>query len=588
MVPQPDDAQTLTQANEESYDQLISLIENTQGRLAPIIVACDDEALRKRIIERYESEAWAAEIRPYRLVLGQEPSMRSGLEALKQQEPHLQRGGKAVFTVTGAEMLLRMKRNAQDEQSELDKFFGYLQWTREGLREFRYPIVLWVTHRILLELSRRAADFWSWRKAVLRFAAESPQVTQFASPESQPLHQPEDNSDAEPLPPLAELQAEIAELTAKDPDTPGLATLYNRLGQVYAQRTLQGVVYNLEQEQEHAISAFQQAIVRYQTQKNPAAEISVSMRLGSFFESQSRYLEAINQYQKSLDIAQTINERFSEANALLGLGNAYISLGQYQRVIDFYQQSLETYRKIGDRNGEGASLCNLGNAYWLLEQDQRAIDFYQQALDVQREVGNRDYEANSLAGLGNAYDSSGQHQRAIDVRQQSLEIKREIGDRYGEARCLGNLGITYYSLGQYQRAIDFHQQSLELKGKIGDRYGEALSLFNIANALAKLDHHWEALQHYQQANQVFQSLGAEHWVESCNAAIYQLNRTIPVQQSIRAPRIDDAPLSTHPSRNEIIPSRPPISLRNRRSKRIMWVYGLVGLSIVLLIWWLKR
>jgi len=126
--------------NEEIYDQLISLIENSQGRLAPIIVACDDINLRQQIIQRYESEAWEAQIR----VLGQDPSLRSKLESLKQQEPHLQRGGKAVFTVTGAELLLRVTLKPEEEQSELDKFFGYLQWTREGLREFRYPIVLWV------------------------------------------------------------------------------------------------------------------------------------------------------------------------------------------------------------------------------------------------------------------------------------------------------------------------------------------------------------------------------------------------------------------------------------------------------------
>lgn len=81
MVPPPDNP---TAHNAELYDQLISLIENSQGRLAPIIVSCEDNALRQRIILRYESEARQAQIRPYRIVLGQEPSLRAGLQTLKQ------------------------------------------------------------------------------------------------------------------------------------------------------------------------------------------------------------------------------------------------------------------------------------------------------------------------------------------------------------------------------------------------------------------------------------------------------------------------------------------------------------------------
>ena len=626
MVPQPDEAQTLTQANEEIYDQLISLIENTQGRLAPIIVACDDEALRKRIIQRYESEAFREGIRSYRIVLGQEPSMRAGLETLKQQEPHLQRGGKAVFTVTGAEMLLRVKLNSQDEQSELDKFFGYLQWTREGLREFRYPIVLWVTHRILLELSRRSADFWSWRKAVLRFETESPSVIQNAVTGSLPSRQIEENLNTELLPPLAELQAEIAELTARDPDAPGLATLYDRLGRVYAQRISQGIAENLEQEREHAIAAFEQAVTLYQTYSNSTAEMKALRRLGNFFDEQSRHPEAITHHQKSLDIARMVNDRDSEARALNNLGNAYKSLGQYQQAIDFYQQSLEIVREIGDRKGEADSLENLGNVYYWLGQYQQELDFYQQSLEIYRKIANRKGEASSLGGLGGAYYSLAQYQQAIDFLQQSLEIYRSIGvNDLKKAYALRSLGYTYHSLGQYQQAIDFLQQSLEIYGEIGGNYwgkayalkglghvheelgqyqravyfyqqsleiyseisfrhGKADSLLGIANVLAKLGQPWEALQHYEQAKQIYQSLGLEHDVEDCVTAIYHLNRIIPAQQ----PTPQRIPPALPDWYIKSLPTPPRSTSQSRRSSQPLWVYGLVGLSIALLIYWLKR
>lgn len=584
MVPQPDDAPTLTQANEETYDQLISLIENTQGRLAPIIVACDDEALRKRVIDRYESEVWEAQIRPYRIILGQEPSLRSGLETLTQQQPHLQRGGKAVFTVTGAEMLLRVKLNPQDEQSDLDKFFGYLQWTREGLRAFRYPIVLWVTYRILLELSRRSADFWSWRKAVLRFETESPSVIQNAVAGSQTLRPVEDDSDAESLPPLTELQVEIATLTAKDPDATGLATLYDRLGQVYDQRISQGLAENLEQERRHTIAAFQQAITRYQAAANQTAQMWTFTRLGNFFRSQSLYSEAIDCHQKALEIAQAIGDRDGEASSLRDLGYVYNLLRQPSQAFSFSQQALEIDREIGNHKGEASDLRVLGNAYDVLAQYEQAIDCTQQALEIDRKIGNRRGEANSLNNLGASHNSLGQHQHEIDFHQQSLKIYREIGDRHGEATALGNLGAAYQALGRHQRAIECHQESLDIKRAIGDRSGEANALFSMAIAFSKLGPAWEALQHYQHAQQIYQSVGLEYWVKQCNTAIYNLNQTIPIQPSSlerTPPVLPDWYVKSLPT--------PPLSASpSRGSAKPLWVYGLVGLAIVLLIWWLKR
>jgi tetratricopeptide (TPR) repeat protein len=612
MVPLANDPQS---QNKETYDQLISLIENSQGRLAPIIVACDDSRLRQQMVMRYEAEARRAKIRPYRIVLGQEPSLRAGLVALKQEEPHLQQGGEAVFTVTGAELLLRVKFNPQDEQSELDKFFGYLQWTREGLREFPYPIVLWVTERIFLEMRRRAPDFWSWRKATLRFVDESPQ-TSAISLVANPSQPRPDHSETEPLPPLTELQAEIAELTAKDANASGLAPLYDRLGQVYAQRISQGQAHNLEQDRDDTIAAFEQAIARYQTQNNPAAEMWTLNRLGDFFHSQSRYAEAIACHEKSLEIARSISDRDCEAASLCNLGITYVFIGQYQQAIDFYQQSLEIFRQIGDRQGEATSIGNLGIVYDSLKQYQRAIDLQQQSLEISREIGDRQGEATSIGSLGGAYRSLGQYQRVIALEQQSLEIFREIGGRHYEATSLLNLGITYDHLGQYQRAIDFYQQSLEIFREIGDRYGEggsihslgnaynfleqyqraidfyqqsleifreigdrhyeATALFNMAGAFAKLGQSWEAKQHYQQAKQIYQLLKLEHEVEKCNTAIYGLNQIIPEKQSIRPPQIRDesSPLSRQSS--------------HKRRQAIWLSCFLAGLAGVLLVWWLRQ
>jgi tetratricopeptide (TPR) repeat protein len=554
----------MSSQNEATYESLISLIENNQGLLSLILVACDDLRLRQRVIEQYETEARGAKIRPYRIVLGTEPSLRGELAKLG-----LRAEDATVVTVTGAEWLLRIKMRESEEQSDLDKFFGYLQWTREGLREFRHPIVLWVTHRILREMSRRAPDFWSWRKAVLRFASEEGEQH---GVRDRGVRSPQAQLNDEFLPPLEELLLEIQQLESTTPESANLATLYDKLGQVHANRIANGKATNLEQERQQTIDAFQNSIHRHQKANNQSDLVNVLMRFGSFLDNQSCYEEAIAVYQQSLEIAREIGDRKSEASSLGNLGFACNLLGQYQRAIDFYQQSLEIRRKTGDLGGEAISLIGLGNAYYWLGQYQRAIDFYQQSLEIAREVDSRRDEAHSLGNLGSAYKFLGQYERAIELHQQSLEIAREIGDLKGEASSLGSLGAAYHCLGQYERAIKFHQQWLEITCGIGDQHGEANSLFNKALSLAKYEsRRFEAVAALKQARAIYVELKLDHMVEECDSEIYAFERIIATQELQRAPKLDDA------------------TPRRKARRKINWVlWFCVGVAIVLLIAWLRK
>ncbi len=415
--------ESVINSNEATYESLISLIENSQGQLALIIVACDDLALRQRMIEQYEQEAKQSQIRAERIILGMEPSLRAGLAKLG-----IENQDGVVVTVTGAEWLLRVKTRAADAQSDLDKFFGYLQWTREGLREFRYPIVLWVTYPILQAMSQCAPDFWSWRKAVLLFESEASDepiipVVQDLNPPKR-LFDLQNNDDF--IPPPAEILSEIHQLESKNPTSPNLATLYAKLAEIYAKRIARGESIDLEFEQQQATDAFRNAINRY----------------------------------------RELNKQSALANILFQFGNFLCTLSLCHDAIHIYQQSLDIWRKIGDRNGEAMALNNLGYASRFLGQYQQAIEFQQQSLVIQHEIEDRSGEAKSLNNLGSIYGSIGQYQRAIELLQKSLEIQHELGDFDDQAKSLNNLGLIFDLLGQYQRAIEFYQKSLEIRHKI--------------------------------------------------------------------------------------------------------------------------
>jgi tetratricopeptide (TPR) repeat protein len=507
--------------NEAVYEELVTVIEANQGVLALLIAVCDDLNLRDGIIQRYEQELQPA-FQPYRLQLAQaEPSLRAALVAWAEQQD--QPSPAAVLTVTGAENLLWFKLEEDDPRTEIEKFFGYLQWGREGLREFPYPIVLWITQRILKDLSLKAPDFWSWRKGVFRFVSDA--VTDRSSLDHDGLLSQKQTiiSDSFLLP-LKDLQELIATIEQREgPEAPLLGTLYSRLAQVYRNRVEQGKAEDLQKERDLVIANYEKAIA-IQTKQNQgsSAIVTTLINLGRFYFFQGYFQDVISVFQQSLKISQEINDRIGEAASLSGLGNAAYVSGRYPEAIAFYEKSLQIQRELGDRTGEAASLLGLGNAAYVSGRYPEAIAFYEKSLQIQRELGDRTGEASCLDNMGNVAVGIKRYSEAIIYYKQALQIQRELGDRYGEANSLGNLGIVYKALEQYSEAITFYEQSLQINHEIGDYYGEAILWFNLGSILVKVNQISDALEAYYNARQLYTDTGLEKDVQDCDNAIKQI------------------------------------------------------------------
>ncbi len=547
-------------ANKKELRKLVLSIKANPHELNLLLAVCDDRNLQETLTEAYERELKAVGFQSFRTRLNmKQPSLRATLDGLVEREAVLTAPDEAaVVTVLDASYLLGVTLDG--DKSEQDRFFFSLQWTREALRQFEFPVVLWLSDTVATRLGQRAPDFWSWRRGVFEFESQSEAVTAVA-----PFVQSSRESVAEPdrasALSIADLRQQVEALESTSLESSLLITSYNALGEAYEHTHAYG----------EALVHYQKALDLARKKNNLAGQGRALINLGNSLRYSGRPEPAIEFYEQGLEIYQEIGDRKGEANSLGNLGNAYYSLGQYQRAIDFQQQSLEIKREIGDRNGEANSLGNLGSAYGSLGQYQRAIDFQQQSLEIKREIGDRNGEANSLGNLGNAYYSLGQYQRAIDFQQQSLEIAREIGDRQGEADSLGNLGNAYRSLGQYQRAIDFQQQSLEIRREIGDRNGEATSLFNKAIAPAETDRKREARLCYEEAKQLYKALALEKDAESCDEAIADLGKKI-VAIPNQVPAIE-----------KMMPSAATLK---RRKKRAIAICFLIGLGTALFIWWI--
>ena len=552
---------------EAIYDSLISLIENSQGQLAPIVVGCDEVRLRDRVIERYEREAKDAKVQPYRVMLGMEPSLKTGLEQVVEREAYLQEGGDAVFTVLGANTLLWVKLRDEDAQSDVEKFFGYLQWTREALRSYRYPIVLWVSIRMLREMGRRAPDFWSWRKASFQFGTEDQRLAEI---NREPIEASSEFIDDEPLPPLDELLQELEELKARSPDSPNLPTLYSKIGKVYAQQIERGESKNLEADRSAAIEYFEKAIEGMKAIKNPKGESDNLLNLGAFLFTQSRFVDAIEILQRSIEIAQNQKLKRNLSRSFSKLGSLHYHLGDSQKATDYAVKALEIDQELDDKKLISSELHNLGVYYNDLKKYQKAIEYYSQAIEIDREMGDRKGEAMTWTALGSCYCGLGQYQRSINFQEAAFPIHQEFRNRSFENASLQNLGIAYTALGFPQKALEYYRQSLEICQVIGDRIHEACCLCYMADAIAKLDRPFDALVTYQKAQAIFEEISLEHMVKQCKYTISNLNNIIPVQST---PFPD-------------IPKRKPKTKMSREERIYFGFVG--GILLVSLLWWLKR
>ena len=503
----------LNSQNQDNYEDLLVSIEAGKDILNLLIAVCDDSDCRDRLIADYEAEL-EPDIRRYRVELARgEPSLRSAIANLVEQEAYLQQRGKAVITVTGVEKL-RFFKQFGESRSEQEVFFGYLQWTREAMREFPFSIVLWVTRQIEILISNESPDFWSWRKGVFRF--DTKKTAAVPKTEFEPFRSLVAEDDREPpsLIPLEDLQDLIARTEQKKGlEDPSLASLYASMGKIYYRRIKSGECENFQQEYELAIDCFKKAIA-LQQELDVELELSSSLSyLALLYESQGRYSEAEPLYLQALEIGRrSLPEDPADlASHLNNLAGLYRDQGRYSEAEPLYLQALEIDRRWlpEDHPGVAIDLNNLALLYRDQGRYSEAEPLYLQALKIVRRSLPEDHPdlAINLNNLALLYRDQGRYSEAEPLFLQALEIDRRSlpEDHPSLATNLNNLAALYESQGRYSEAEPLYLQALEIDKRSlpEDHPSLAIDLNNLAAVYKSQGRYSEAEPLYLQALEIF-------------------------------------------------------------------------------------
>jgi tetratricopeptide (TPR) repeat protein len=457
----PTDSTDRSAANQRNLRRLVLSVQASLHKLNLLIAICDNPRYRDELIRTYEAELTAKGINCYQIQLDrQQPSLKQSLLDWQSQTPDWQTETPTLITVRGGDQLLGVR--LQQAKSAQERFFFSVQWTREGLRDFHFPIVLWVTQAVAQGLAQQSPDFWSWRGGVFEF--DQPMAWQTPDHPQQIERQPE--STDEPLADPTELEQQIAALQAEDPDSPLLDSLYQSLGETYDQRLERGIAVNRPQEEAKAIATFQSAIARHESLTDPTPLATSLSYLALLYKAQGRYSEAEPLYGRSLSIReqQLGADHPDVATSLNNLAGLYQAQGRYSEAEPLYGRSLSIReQQLGTNHPDVAtSLNNLAELYRVQKRYEKAETLYVRALQIREEQLGR---AVTLNNLGLLYCEQGRYSEAEPLLLEAIEIDRELlGEEHPDlATDLHNLALVYREQGRYSEAESLFLQALQLK-----------------------------------------------------------------------------------------------------------------------------
>ncbi|MEB3189676.1 MAG: tetratricopeptide repeat protein, partial [Snowella sp.] len=390
-------ALSVTQANEETYHKLLVSLEAGLGMLQIFIAVCDNDRQREEIIANYEREL-AGIAQTFRVHLdAQEPSLRL---AISQQITVREN---AIATVTGTEGL-------SERGESLEKFFGYLQWTREGLRELKMPIVLWMPARIFAQLAKKAPDFYSWRNGIFQFQPEPSFVTN--EPSGNRNIDLTQNDLSSSLFSVEQLESFLAQgIEQWGENSRNLEPLYSQLGSLYVSRVRSRESENWEREYALAQN-YLQKVIALQTQFKQDESLANSLHnLARLYHYQREYEQAEALYQQALKINRMAENQAEIAKVLNNLANLHSDRNERLIAEAEYQEALQIRRTLAEENPRSflPDVAMTLNNLAILHGDRNELAIaeaeYQEALQIYRTLAEENprsflqYVADTLNNL---------------------------------------------------------------------------------------------------------------------------------------------------------------------------------------------
>lgn len=174
-----------------------------------------------------------------------------------------------------------------------------------------------------------------------------------------------------------------------------------------------------------------------------------------------QFQEGEKYYEQAIGILRNSDPR-QLAYTLLDIGSDYGRLVSPAKALPYYHLALDGFRHLTDRRGESEALYSIGLAEARIGHMREALKWYEQALVIQRARHDLPGMVSTLNAMGGAHNVLADQEQALSRYQEAEPIWQELGDRYRAAIVNMNIGVVYDDWGNWQTAKDRYRQSLEV------------------------------------------------------------------------------------------------------------------------------
>ncbi len=438
---------TVLKKNQRALHTLVRAIKLSQGEFSLILVRCNYTSLQERIVgDLRQLLPWEESARASWLEIKLDSKVKTLystiVNAVNQRE-----------TLPSGLMIFGL-----DAVEAIDQLFQSSNQVRDEFRKnFPFPLVLWVTEKLLQKLIRSAPDFKSWAAASIKFEASNDELIQLWQDQERELFAR-----------VLDGQARLEEWAIASPK------VIHDLPVLPPGSTVQGTREQLESAI-HDLQRFPQIA------SDPQLAAIQHFVIGRYDHALSRISSALAHYEQSFNFWQTRPAEIGQSDPSqpsdrekLGVLLLYMGLCYWHR-------------------------CNQANGYTTHWQAARPL--LERCLQVFEAAGRRDLVTKFVPLLGEVLRRLQAWDELAALAQSSLTLHQINGNPVQLAQDYGFLAEVASQKQQWQKSKTFAQQALATvaSSPVPMRQHQSLYLLLLARALDRLGKSLDAINYLKLA-----------------------------------------------------------------------------------------
>ena len=307
--------------------------------------------------------------------------------------------------------------------------------------------------------------------------------------------------------------------------------------------------------------------VKISEEVDPIVIASLNNTLGGIYWQRSKHAEAIQQVERSLKIYQNLSYYWGMAIAYTNLGVLNFSKGKWAKAVKNFEEADALRKDHGYTPERPTNLKNAGEVLLAMGDFQRAREKLLLSLEISQQLGMEIMAAYAEIGLCrmSLYEENpeqaashlqqtkqlvnlikeerddrviqtlfleallcahnGDTKTGLDLAQRANRLAIDGGFREEESETARVLGILYKESGLCEEAESILKHSIQSAQKREDNYREAQALYELGRVYLEMEAQEQnsramalARQSFDRALQIFQQLGAGHYLQLAQKA----------------------------------------------------------------------